>query len=79
MEVYSLDNVMPKLFKKYPEEILAALALVFSALMIWYFIFGIASGTRGIVGVFDVNKGATGNTGFNIPAAAKLDLRGLVQ
>lgn len=70
---------MPKFFKKYPEKTLAALAIVFSALVLWYFIFGVMGGAHGIADVFSINKSGTGSFGFNIPAAAKLDLRGLVQ
>ena len=72
---------MSKLFKKYPEEILIALAIAFSVLALGYFILGVTSATRGIADVFniDISKGGAGSLGFNISAAAKLDLRGLEQ
>lgn len=72
---------MPILFKKYPEEILIALAIVFSILALGYFILGVTSATRGIADVFNVNinKDGAGSLGFNMPGAAKLDLRGLEQ
>jgi hypothetical protein len=70
---------MSKLFKKYPQEILITLALVFSVLVLGYFIIGITSATNGIAGVFNVDKNQMGNTGLNLSAAAKLDLRGLGQ
>jgi len=70
---------MPKLLKKHSEGILIALAIVFSVLMLGYFILGVMSATHGIADVFTVSKSEAENTGFNIPAAAKLDLRGLAQ
>lgn len=70
---------MSKLFKKYPEGTLVALAVAFSAFVLWYFVSGVTSAAHGIVDVFNINKSATENAGFDLPAAAKLDLRGLVQ
>lgn len=70
---------MPKLFKKYPEGILIALAIIFSVLVLGYFIFGVTSAARGIANVFNVNKNKAENTSLNLSAASKLDLRGLVQ
>ena len=52
---------MPKLFKKHLEGILVALAIVFSALMIGYFILGVTSAARGIADVFNINKSGTEN------------------
>jgi len=70
---------MLKLFKKYPEGMLIALAVVFSALILGSFILGVTSAVNGIENVFNISKNETGNASFNIPAAAKLDLRGLAQ
>lgn len=70
---------MPKLFKKHPEGMLVALAVVFSVLMLGYFVFGVMNAMYGIAGVFNINKSGTENTSFNLSDAAKLDLRGLAQ
>ena len=70
---------MSKLFKKYPQEILIALALIFSVLALGYFILGITSAANGIAGLFGASKNTTQSAGLNLPAATKLDLRGLSQ
>jgi len=70
---------MSKLFKKYPEGTLVALAIVLSVFTLWYFISGITSAADDIAGMFTVSKSGTENAGFNMSGAAKLDLRGLIQ
>jgi len=56
-----------------------ALALVFSVIVLGYFIFGIFSAVNGIEDVFNVSKSKTENPSFNISAAQQLDLRGLIK
>jgi len=70
---------MPKLFKKNPEGTLIALAVVFFAIMLCYFILGVTTAVGGITDVFSANKNQPQNVSFNLSAASQLNLRGLVQ
>lgn len=70
---------MKKLYIKYPEGTLIALAVLFSAFMLGYFIWGVAVAANGIENVFTANKNAPENMGFDFADAAKLNLRGLAQ
>ena len=56
-----------------------ALAILFSVIVLGYFIFGIFSAVHGIADVFNVSVSKTENPSFDLSTAKKLDLRGLIQ
>ena len=70
---------MLKLFKKDQEKMFVALAIVFSVIVLGYFIFGIFSAVHGIADVFNVSTNKEESPSLDLSTAKKLNLRGLVQ
>lgn len=70
---------MKKLFRKHSESILIALALLFLAIIILSFAWGISQVVGEVNRAENAKGGGKGNPGFDLPAARKLDLRGLVK
>ncbi len=70
---------MQKFFEKHPEQSLIALAIMFFALIVGYFMWGVVGAGDGIKSVFDAGKGGAGGTTFDFSGAKKLDFRGLIK
>lgn len=70
---------MKKLFRKYPDVILAIFAVIFVALILTVFSWGIGMVITSVDKALNTTGQAGGNSGFNIAGAKALDLRGLVK
>jgi hypothetical protein len=69
---------MKKILRNYPEVVLAALAVVFVAIIAVAFIWGIGDVATAVYRAVNAPPGGGGNVGFNLQAAQQLNLRGLV-
>lgn len=70
---------MRKIFRKYPESTLIALAAVFLAIILAYFTWGVGQ-VIGEANRAENGKGNSGgNPGFNIEGAQRLGFHGLVK
>ena len=71
--------IMKKILRKYPETLLGILAIIFLAIIIACFSWGIGDVVKEVNRAMNPNVGATENAGFDLKGAKALDLRGLVR
>ena len=67
------------IFRKYPEIILAALAIFFIALLLSVFSWGIGNVVGSVNRAVNATGTGSGDIGFDLQGAKALNLRGLVK
>jgi hypothetical protein len=70
---------MKDLFRKHIDEFLIAFAIVLAVGMVASFVWGVTYISMSINSALNFKPAPQQNTNFDIPDAAKLDLKGLVQ
>ncbi|MGC9599062.1 MAG: hypothetical protein ABSE18_01620 [Minisyncoccia bacterium] len=70
---------MKAFFRRYPEITLAVFAIVFLAIIVAYFIWGIGDVVAGVNRAVQANVPVGANTSFNLEGAEALHLPGLAK
>jgi len=70
---------MKKILRKYPETVLAILAIVFLGVILAYFSWGIGEMVVEVDRAVNVTPEVSGGVGFDLRGAQALNLKGLVK